>query len=44
LIFRVNLNTETEIPSKWKLKGVTLLCAKEWSIITYIYIPFCKDK
>jgi dynein heavy chain len=29
LIFRVNLNSETESPSKWKLKGVTLLCAKE---------------
>jgi dynein heavy chain len=29
LIFRVNLNTESELPSKWKLKGVTLLCAKE---------------
>jgi len=29
LIFRVLLNTETEQPSKWKLKGVTLLCAKE---------------
>ncbi len=30
LIFRVNLNSETDPPSKWKLKGVALLCAKEW--------------
>jgi dynein heavy chain len=29
LIFRVNLNSETDPPSKWKLKGVALLCAKE---------------
>ena len=38
LIFRVNLNSETDLPSKWKLKGVTLLCAKEWFFLTYIYI------
>ncbi len=39
LIFRVNLNSETETPSKWKLKGVTLLCAKEWSLYNlYIYL------
>ncbi len=30
IIFRVNLNSETDPPSKWKLKGVALLCAKEW--------------
>ena len=29
LIFRVNLNSETDPPSKWKLKGVALLCAKD---------------
>lgn len=45
IIFRVNLNSESDPPSKWKLKGVALLCAKEWEklnstilIIRYIYI------
>lgn len=30
IIFRVNLNSETDPPSKWKLKGVALLCARDW--------------
>lgn len=29
LIFRVNLNTESEPPSRWKLKGVALMCARD---------------
>ena len=29
IIFRVNLNSETDPPSKWKLKGVALLCSKD---------------
>ena len=29
LIFRVLLNSDSEAPSKWKLKGVALLCARD---------------
>lgn len=37
LIFRVNLNSESEPPSKWKLKGVALLCARDWDLYKTIY-------
>ena len=33
LIFRVNLPCEQGTASKWKLRGVALLCATDWKII-----------